>query len=463
MMFRGSVRSIYFVGIGGIGMSGIAEVLVTLGYTVMGSDLKESSAVKRLRGLGVKVFIGHDGENIGDADVVIRSTAVGMSNPEVKEAIHRGVPVIRRAEMLAELMRLKYGVAVAGSHGKTTTTSMLAATLEGGGLDPTVVIGGRLDSLGGTNARLGAGDYLVAEADESDGTFLFLSPTVAIVTNIDPEHLDHYGTFENLEKTFLEFVNRVPFYGFGVLCIDHPVVQRLLSGVRRRAVTYGFARHADYRAVGMVSEGLVTTFQVYHQEDHLGEVTIDMPGEHNVSNALATIATSLELSVPFETIKRSLHKFTGVQRRFTVRGEPGDVVIVDDYAHHPVEIDATLSAAAAGYGDRKIVAIFQPHRYSRVRDLWEDFCGAFNGADQVVVCPVYAAGEPPIEGINAEQIAEGLRCSGHRAAVAVSDLESAADYACKIAKAGDLVITLGAGDVNKVCDQLLEHFSTVGN
>jgi len=456
-MFRGKVRVIHFVGIGGIGMSGIAEVLLTLGFGVSGSDLKEGPTVARLRSLGATVHIGHSPQNIGVADVVVRSTAVNLENPEVRAATEQLIPVIRRAEMLAELMRLKHGIAVAGTHGKTTTTSMLSVCLAAGGLDPTVVIGGRLDSLGGTNARLGTGEYLVAEADESDGTFLFLSPTVGIITNIDPEHLDHYGSIEQLEKAFLQFANRIPFYGFAVVCQDHPAVQRLIPEIRRRVVTYGFARQAQYRAAKLVSDGLKARFSVFCGEEELGEIVLGMPGRHNVSNAVAAVATAMELSIPFEAIQKSLTGFTGVQRRFTVRAEVDGILIVDDYGHHPVEIMATLSAAAEGFPDRKIVAVFQPHRYSRVHELWDDFCGAFNSADEVVVCPVYAAGEIALEGVNHNRLAAEIYERGNRKVHAVADLHEAAERVVETIEAGDLVITLGAGNVNQVCSLVEEQ------
>lgn len=457
MMFRGKVRVIHFVGIGGIGMSGIAEVLLTLGFHVTGSDLKESPTVRRLRGLGATIHIGHLPENVGEADVVVRSTAVNLENPEVRAATEQLIPVIRRAEMLAELMRLKHGIAVAGTHGKTTTTSMLAVCMAAGGLDPTVVIGGRLDSLGGTNARLGAGEYLVAEADESDGTFLFLSPTVGIITNIDPEHLDHHGSVEQLENAFLQFANRIPFYGFAVVCQDHPAVQRLIPNVRRRVVTYGFARQAQYRAAKFVPDGLNTRFSVYCDEVELGEISLGMPGRHNVSNAVAAVATAMELSIPFESIQKSLTGFTGVQRRFTVMAEVAGVLIVDDYGHHPVEIKATLAAAAEGFPDRKILAVFQPHRYSRVQELWEDFCGAFNSADEVIVCPVYAAGEIALEGVNHQRLAAEIYERGNRKVHSVADLHEAAARVVDNISPGDLVITLGAGNVNQVCTLVEER------
>ncbi len=456
-MFRGKVRTIHFVGIGGIGMSGIAEVLHNLGFVVTGSDLKAGETVQRLRALGVTVHIGHDASNIGTADVVVRSTAVGGDNLEIDAAHQRGIPVIRRAEMLAELMRLKYGIAVAGTHGKTTTTSMLATVLAAGGLDPTVVIGGRLDSLGGNNAKLGQGEYLVAEADESDGTFLYLSPTVSLITNIDPEHLDHYGNFASLLETFETFANRVPFYGFTVLCLDHPVVQSLMPKIRRQVVTYGFTRQADYKAVPLARDGMSTTFQVLHHDEVLGEVTLGMPGRHNISNALGAIATAVELSVPFEVARDALLDFTGVQRRFTVRANVGGVLIVDDYGHHPVEIVATLQGAEEGFPDRRLVAVFQPHRFTRVRDLWEEFCTAFNRADEVVVCPVYAAGEVPIDGVDHAALGRELQHRGHRGVVVVDSLAHAAAHLADTVRPGDLVVTLGAGNVNTVCTSLAER------
>lgn len=457
MMFRGKIRTIHFVGIGGIGMSGIAEVLLNQGFEVTGSDLGRGPSVQRLERLGARVAIGHAPENIGSADVVVRSTAVPTENVEIVEARRRLIPVIRRAEMLAELMRLKHGIAIAGTHGKTTTTSMLATLLYAGGLDPTVVIGGRLDSLGGTNAKLGQGDYLVAEADESDGSFLHLAPAVGLVTNIDPEHLDHHGSFERLRTTFLDFLRKVPFYGFAVLCADHPVVQSMIPQLERRVVTYGFAQHADYRASAVRAAGLHTTFRVHHHESLLGEVSLGMPGKHNVSNALGAIAVALELEVGFDVARRALHGFTGIQRRFTVRGDAGGVLVVDDYGHHPVEIEATLRAAEEAFPDRRLVAVFQPHRYSRVHSLWDAFCSSFNRAAEVVVCPVYAAGEAPMPQVDHEHLGGSMRDRGHRGVEVVADLDSALSYLKSSVRSGDVVITLGAGNVNQICDPLVAH------
>ncbi|MCA9491653.1 MAG: UDP-N-acetylmuramate--L-alanine ligase, partial [Myxococcales bacterium] len=436
--------------------SGIAEVLLTLGFQVTGSDLKASATVQRLTKLGARVTLGHDPANVGEADVVVTSTAVKQDNPEVLAAHGLGIPVIRRAEMLAELMRLKYGLAVAGTHGKTTTTSMLASILAAGGLDPTVVIGGRLDSLGGTNAKLGAGDYLVAEADESDGTFNVLTPTVTIVTNIDPEHLDFHGTVENLEQAFADFANRVPFYGFSVLCLDHPRVQALIPRVRRRVVTYGFARQADYRVTNVRHEGLQTTFAIWKGDLQLGDVSLSLPGRHNAQNAAGAVAAALELSIPFDRLQAGLQNFGGVERRFTVVGEPKGVLLVDDYGHHPVEISATLAAAESAYPERRIVAVFQPHRYTRLRDLWDEFCTSFNRASEVVVCPVYPAGEAPIDGIDAERVAHDMQQRGHRFTRAVGSLDEAVAHLADTVREGDVVVSLGAGNVNQVVKDLAE-------
>lgn len=457
-MFRGKVRQIHFIGIGGSGMNGIAEVLLNLGFSVSGSDLRASANVLRLRSLGAVVHIGHAPDNLGEADVVVRSTAVRDDNPEVREAQARQVPVIPRAEMLAELMRMKYGLAVAGTHGKTTTTSMLAKILGESGLDPTIVIGGKLDAIG-SNARLGKGDFLVAEADESDGSFMYLAPTVAVITNVDPEHLDHYGDFETLKDTFVAFANKVPFFGFAVVCLDHPVVQELLPRLKRRLITYGLSRQAELRVTDVVADGLTTTFTVLRRDEELGSITMSMPGTHNVQNALAAVATALELDIPFSDIQRGLSGFTGVQRRFTVRADVADVLIVDDYGHHPVEIEATLQGARDGFSDRRIVAVFQPHRYTRVRDLEADFCRAFHRADHVVVCPIYAAGEAPIDGLDSHRLADGLRAYAHRSVHAVDDLEQALAHLQEVTRPGDLVLTLGAGNVNVLCDQLAESLA----
>jgi UDP-N-acetylmuramate--alanine ligase len=447
-VFRGRVRHAHFVGVGGIGMSGLAEILRTLGFEVSGSDLRDGENTKRLEHLGVAIHVGHRASHVGSADVVVYSSAINADNPEIVEAHRRGIPVITRAEMLAELMRVKHGVAIAGSHGKTTTTSLVATVLRAAALDPTVVVGGRMAALG-SNARLGAGDLLVAEADESDGSFLRLTPTIAIVTNIDPEHLDHYGTFEDLKEAFVEFVEKVPFYGLAVLCLDHPTVQEILPRVRRRHVTYGLNPQADYYAKELTYRGLETSFTVFKGKVELGEFTVGMPGAHNVLNALAVIAVADELEVPFDVMKEALRTFGGVARRFTVVARPKGVTLVDDYGHHPQEILATLSAARNAYGQRILVA-FQPHRYTRTQNLFTEFARAFNHADQVYVTDVYAAGESPIEGVNGERLAQAIRDHGHRDVRYVANRAELASMLAQDAKPGDVVVSLGAGDINRI-------------
>lgn len=458
-MFRGKIQHIHFVGIGGSGMSGIAEVLVTQGYAVTGSDLNDSAAVDRLRGLGATIHIGHDPAYVEDVDVVVKSTAIPDRNVEVKAARALKIPVIPRAEMLGELMRMKYGLAVAGSHGKTTTTSMLARCLHHAGLDPTIVIGGRLDSIG-SSARLGAGEFLVAEADESDGSFLTLDPTVAVVTSIDPEHMEHWGTFDNLLDGFAEFTNKVPFFGFATLCLDHPRVQALLPRIRRRVITYGLATQADCRAEDIEPVGERSSFTVVWHDEVMGRVHLGMPGRHNVENALAAISVGLELGVSFGDLQAALDGFTGVDRRFSVRhrlGEGDDeITIIDDYGHHPAEIKATLSGAHEAWPHRRIVAVFQPHRYTRVRDLLDDFARSFNLANHVVACPIYRAGEKPIDGYDVYTVSEALRNHGHRSVKPVADLDQAIAHLAQTVRPGDVVITLGAGDVNRVCSGLAD-------
>ena len=452
-MFRNRSRSIHFIGIGGIGMSGIAELLLNLGHRVSGSDLKESEITRRLVSLGGQVQFGHAAENVPSAvDVVVVSSAVKRTNPEWVEARRRGVPVIPRAEMLAELMRLKEGIAIAGSHGKTTTTSMVATVLSQAKLDPTVVVGGKLNALG-SNAFLGKGEAIVVEADESDGSFLKLTPTIAVVTNIDPEHLDHFGTFEALHGAFAEFVNKVPFYGLAVLCLDHPSVQSLLPKLEKRHVTYGFSAQAEYRADNLSFDGFISSFDAYRRDERLGRVNLRMVGQHNVQNALATLAVADEVGIPFHLYKEAMEGFRGVQRRFTVRGETHGVMVVDDYGHHPAEVRATLRGARDSF-KRRLVVAFQPHRYTRTRDLLDEFARAFNDADVVLVTDVYAAGEEPIPGIDAPALAEAIRGSGHRDVRYVPRKELATGTRALL-KEGDLVITLGAGDVTNAATELL--------
>lgn len=455
-MFRGKFGRIHFIGIGGIGMSGIAEVLLNMGFSVSGSDAREGAVVARLRGLGARITMGHTAENVAGVDVVVRSTAISDENPEIVAANLSKVPVIPRAEMLGELMRMKYGLAVAGTHGKTTTTSMLATCLHRNGFDPTVVIGGKLDAIG-SNARLGRGDYLVAEADESDGSFLLLDPTVTVITNIDPEHMEYWKSFDALVDGFAAFANRVPFYGFSVVCLDHPVIQRLLPKLRRRVLTYGFGAQAEVRADRIRQNGLLTEFRVWRKDEVLGDLRLGVPGRHNVLNALAATTVSLELDIPFAQIQEALHDFGGVDRRFSERANIGDVLIIDDYGHHPVEIQATLAAAYEGFEGRRIIAVFQPHRYSRAADLFEEFCASFMSAGHVVVCPVYAAGERPIEGVDGARFVRGLADHGHRSVIGVDSLDAAVEHLAGFVRPGDIVVTLGAGDVNRVCAGLAER------
>jgi UDP-N-acetylmuramate--alanine ligase len=452
------IRRVHFVGIGGSGMSGIAEVLLNLGYRVSGSDLVESDTTLRLQRLGAEVVMGHRSENLRDADVVVISSAVRKDNPEVIAAHERIIPVIPRAEMLAELMRMKYGVAIAGTHGKTTTTSMIATVLAHGGLDPTAVIGGKLNSFG-SNAKLGQGELLVAEADESDGSFLKLSPTIAVVTNIDPEHLDHYRNLEEIQKAFLEFINKVPFYGLAILCLDQENVQALIPQVQKRYVTYGLSSQANFRAADISYHGLTTSFRVFANERELGQISIQMPGLHSVYNALAAIATASELDVNFEVVRQALGSFSGVQRRFQIKGEWDGVMVVDDYGHHPTEIKATLSAAKNGWG-RRTVVVFQPHRYSRTRDLFKEFLTAFNQADVLFLTGIYPAGEDPIPGVNVQGLYEGIKGHGHKDVTLVLDKSAILDRLLPRLKPGDMVFTLGAGDVWKTGEALIKKLKT---
>ncbi|AKU91862.1 UDP-N-acetylmuramate--L-alanine ligase [Vulgatibacter incomptus] len=453
-MFRGRRPTIHFVGIGGIGMSGIAEVLVNLGYPVTGSDLKEGDTTRRLEGLGARIAVGHRAENVGKADVVVISSAVRQQNPEVVEARRRAIPVIPRAEMLAELMRLKVGIAVAGSHGKTTTTSMIAHLLAAGGLDPTAVVGGKLNNLG-SNAKLGNGEYMVVEADESDGSFLRFSPAIAVVTNVDPEHLDHYGDFDTLQRAFVDFVNKVPFYGVAVMCADHPVVQAMLPSVDRRCVTYGLSPQADYRAEAIETNAFEVKFVATRGGEPLGAFRLPMIGLHNVQNALAAIAVADDVGLPMDKVRDAFETFSGVQRRFTIRGEAAGVTVVDDYGHHPAEIKATLDGARRAFPKRRIVVAFQPHRYSRTRDLLADFATSFNEADRLLVTEIYAASEDPIPGVTGEAFAGAVRSHGHRD-VDFAKRSGLASTLRGAVREGDLVITLGAGDISQVSTELLE-------
>ena len=472
--FRTDIGVIHFVGIGGIGMSGIAEVMANLGFAVQGSDAADSYVVEGLRKKGISVFIGQRPENVANAAVLVISTAIKADNPEVMAARSRRIPVVRRAEMLAELMRLKSCVAVAGTHGKTTTTSMVATLLDAGGLDPTVINGGIINTIG-SNARLGTSDWMVVEADESDGSFLRLTGTFGIVTNIDPEHLDHWGDFEKVREGFRQFVHAVPFYGAAILCIDHPEVQALIPRVSdRRIITYGFAATADVRGLDVTPVPGGNRFAVLvRTRDASGEIgqrriddlVLPMPGRHNVQNALAAIAVALELGVDDEGLRAGLARFGGVKRRFTKVGEVAGATIIDDYGHHPVEIRAVLAAAREGaanvQGGGRVIAVVQPHRFTRLRDLMGEFCAAFNDADMVYVAPVYAAGEAPIEGVDAAALAAGLVAAGHPSAETVTGADNLAETLAGVVQAGDQVICLGAGDITKWAAGLADAIARV--
>ncbi|MFN5018268.1 UDP-N-acetylmuramate--L-alanine ligase [Bradyrhizobium sp.] len=461
------IGPIHFVGIGGIGMSGIAEVLCNLGYTVQGSDASDNANVARLREKGITVSVGHKAENVAGADVVVVSTAIKRDNPELMTARAQRIPVVRRAEMLAELMRLKSCVAIAGTHGKTTTTSMVAALLDAGGIDPTVINGGIINAYG-TNARLGAGDWMVVEADESDGTFLKLPADVAIVTNVDPEHLDHFKTFDAVQDAFRAFVENVPFYGFAVMCIDHPVVQALVGKIEdRRIITYGVNPQADVRLVDLSPANGGSRFKVVFRDRKSGatheisDITLPMPGRHNASNATAAIAVAHELGISDEAIRKAIAGFGGVKRRFTRTGEWNGVTIIDDYGHHPVEIAAVLKAARESTSG-KVIAVVQPHRYTRLQSLFEEFCTCFNDADAVIVADVYPAGEAPLEGIDRDHFVLGLRAHGHRDVLPLPQAADLAGIVKRLAKSGDLVVCLGAGNITQWAYALPNELKALG-
>ena len=459
------IGTIHFVGIGGIGMSGIAEVLHTLGYAVQGSDMSENANVSRLREAGIPVAVGHDAANLGAAQVVVTSTAIPQSNPEVQAARARLIPVVRRAEMLGELMRLKWSVAIGGTHGKTTTTSLIAAVLEAARLDPTVINGGIINALG-SNTRLGEGEWMVVEADESDGSFLRLPAVIAVVTNMDPEHLDHWGTGEAMIAAYDQFVGNIPFYGFAVLCLDHPTVQQMIPRLDRRIVTYGFSPQADVRAERMVADRMGATFEVQLTDRHrntqrrMGPFRLPMLGSHNVQNALAAIAVGMEMEIDDATIRSALAGFRGVKRRFTRTGESGGITVVDDYGHHPVEIAAVLKAARQA-GARDVVAVVQPHRYSRVASLFDAFCSCMNDAGTVIVADIYAAGEAPVPGIDRDAMVDGLRARGHRSVVPLPDPKHLAEMVPAIARSGDFVICLGAGNITAWAQALPEELAAL--
>jgi UDP-N-acetylmuramate--alanine ligase len=455
-MYR-KTKHIHFVGIGGIGMSGIAELLLNLGYRISGSDMQDTEITRRLTKLGGTVHIGHDGAWVEGADVVVVSSAISVHNPEILAAQNTNIPVIPRAEMLAELMRLnKFGIAIAGSHGKTTTTSIVGWLMAQAGLDPTVVIGGKVDCFGGSNAKLGEGDFLVAEADESDGSFLKLAPVLEVVTNIDLEHLDYYNDIDEIKQVFLEFIDKVPFYGAAILCLDDPQVAAILPEIKKRIITYGLTSQADVYARGIIPEGLSSSFEVCQEDKVLGSISLSLAGLHNVYNALAAVTVGLELDIPFATIAASLTSFSGVQRRLQIKGERREIIVVDDYGHHPTEIRATLSALRDAWPERRLVILFQPHRYSRTEGLLDEFYTAFHEADMLLLTEIYGAGEPAIKGISSEVLLNGIKEHGQRHAYCEPTIQRLLDKTMEILAPGDVVLTLGAGNIWQAGEQLLE-------
>ncbi len=447
---------IHFVGIGGIGMSGIAELLLNLGYRVSGSDIQPSDITRRLEKLGGTIFSGHAAENLQAVDVVVTSSAIDRENPEVALALENAIPVIPRAEMLAELMRLKYSIAIAGAHGKTSTTSLVAAVLDKGQLDPTVVIGGKLKSLG-VNAVLGQGDYIVAEADESDGSFLKFSPAIAVVTNIDKEHLDFYKDLEAIKAVFIDFIHRIPFYGLAVLCLDNEAVQDIIPSIKNRYTTYGLSNQADLQAKNVSFDGLRSCFDLYHHGNRLGEICLNMPGIHNIYNSMASIAVGLELGIRFSDIKAALETVQGVQRRLEIKGETGGITVIDDYGHHPTEVKTTLQALKECWPDRRKVVVFQPHRYTRTQALFDEFTRAFYQSDMLLVMPIYAASEQPIAGVTASVLCEGIKAHGHKDVRCMSGPAETAEYLQAHLAPGDILLTLGAGNVWKIGPLILDQ------
>jgi UDP-N-acetylmuramate--alanine ligase len=455
-----SIKKLHFVGIGGIGMSGIAEILIDEGFAVTGSDRAASDNTERLESLGAKVYIGHDARNLEpEVDVLVYSSAVAPDNPEVMEARHRKIPVIRRAEMLAEVMRLKYGIGIAGTHGKTTTTSMVSLILMEGGIDPTVIVGGRLHGLAGSNARLGKGDFIVVEADEFDRSFLSITPTIAVLTTLETDHLDCYRDLEDIKSAFIQFAQKVPFYGFVVLCLDEPALQDIMPKIKKKIITYGLNGQADLQAVDIVHKQNTSRFTVVQEGKDLGEIELQIPGRHNVQNALAAITVGLELKVPFEKVKTGIEKFTGVFRRWEVKADANGITVIDDYAHHPTEIRATLAGAKAGWR-RRVIGVFQPHLYSRTRDFYDDFGRAFFNADVLVVTDVYPAREEPIQGVTGELIANAAKQYGHKQVHYVPDKKSIPEFLRSIVLKGDIVITMGAGDIWKYGEEFIKTLKT---
>ena len=452
-----SIKKIHFVGIGGIGMSGIAEILLDQGFTVTGSDRAASENTDRMKELGAGVFIGHEAKNVSpDVDALVYSSAVAPDNPELQEAQRRKIPVIRRAEMLAEVMRLKYGIGIAGTHGKTTTTSMIGLILIEGGVDPTVIVGGRLRGLAGSNARLGKGQFIVVEADEFDRSFLSITPTIAVLTTLETDHLDCYRDLEDIKSAFIQFASKVPFYGFVVLCLDEPALQDIMPKLKKKIITYGLNGQADLQAVDIAHRQNVTRFVVLYGGKELGDVELQIPGKHNVQNALAAIAVGLEVGIPFAKVKAGIEKFTGVFRRWELKAEVGGVTVIDDYAHHPTEIRATLAGAKAGWR-RRVICVFQPHLYSRTRDFYDEFGRAFFNADVLVLTDVYPAREEPIQGVSGELIVNAAREFGHKNVTYVPDKKDIPAYLLKIKRPGDIIITMGAGDIWKFGEEFIKN------
>jgi UDP-N-acetylmuramate--alanine ligase len=453
-----SIRKLHFVGIGGIGMSGIAEILIDEGFLVTGSDKASSENTEKLESLGAKVFIGHAAQNVAsDVDALVYSSAVGPENPEILEAQKRKIPVIRRAEMLAEVMRLKYGIGIAGTHGKTTTTSMVSLVLIEGGVDPTVIVGGRLHGLAGSNARMGKGEFIVVEADEYDRSFLSITPTIAVLTTLETDHLDCYRDLEDIKSAFVQFASKVPFYGFVVLCLDEPALQEIMPKIKKKIVTYGLNGQADLQAVEIVHRENKTKFTLVRDGKDLGSIELQVPGKHNVLNALAAIAVGLELNVPFQKVKTGIEKFSGVFRRWEVKGEIGGVTVIDDYAHHPTEIRVTLAGAKAGWR-RRVVCVFQPHLYSRTRDFYDDFGRAFFNANVLVVTDVYPAREEPIQGVSGELIANAAKEFGHKQVHYVPEKRDIPAFLMNAVRKGDIVITMGAGDIWKLGEEFVKQY-----
>ena len=451
-MFK-NIKKVHFVGIGGIGMSGIAEILVNQGFEVSGSDKALSEVTDRLESIGIKVYEGHSPENLKDADVLVYSSAVQIDNPEVQAAIERKIPIIKRSEMLAETMRMKYGIGIAGTHGKTTTTSMVGLTLTEGGIDPTIIVGGKLSGLGGTNARLGNGEFIVVEADEFDRTFLKLTPTIAAITTLESEHLDTYKDLDDIKSAFVEFANKVPFYGFVALCLDEPALQDILPQINKKIITYGLTAQADVRATDIISSGFKTTYKVRYFNQELGELTLKIPGKHNVLNSLVAVIIGKELGVDFEIIKRALESFSGVYRRFEVKYDK-EILVVDDYAHHPTETSATLKGIRDGW-DRRLVVVFQPHLYSRTRDFYQEFGRSFLNTDVFICTDVYPARELPIEGVSGEMIANVTKKFGHKNVHYVADKKNIPALLNDIKKDGDIIVTMGAGDIWKYGEEFV--------